>query len=91
MSWKYIVFGAGLMEIPVIFPDRLVHVDVAKAIVRALPRVRVVACKVVSAGMLEFPSLECHGRSETLGIDSRGEEDSRLILMYDYLHGIKGL
>lgn len=32
MGWKYVIIKKGIQEIPIIFPDVLVHADVALAI-----------------------------------------------------------
>lgn len=88
----------SVREIPVLFPDVLVHAEVYEAIRRILRRQRTDGrqreIKAASAGFLS--SLEvggegcCHGKSESLGdLPSRGPVDDVLISTYDYLHGIK--
>ena len=83
---KYIVFRTkdGRQEIPIIFPNHLVHLEVAKAMSKIVGTSRIVA-----AG--EFSSLEieanCHGKSSTIGVKSRGKEDERLIAAFDYVFG----
>lgn len=98
---KYVMFeldtGDGLKRnIPIIFPNSLVHADVAEAI----KHMRVgtqrnwdcpfVEAKVVSAGELSIASSTTSGGSETLGVESR-LEDSTIITMHDYFHGMKEL
>lgn len=80
-------------RVPVIFPDLLVHADVAHAmelVVKSTlgPRVRVKP-KTTSAGECRLDNVLCHGSSETLGLESRERLDARCIEMYDYLHGIE--
>lgn len=43
--------------------------------------------EVVSAGECLVQTI-CSGGSETLQVKSRGKEDSSMINMYDYLHGL---
>ncbi|WP_339844362.1 hypothetical protein [uncultured Halopseudomonas sp.] len=79
--------GDLVREFPVIFPDALVHADVAEAITK-LPELA--TAKPVAAGFLSSLGLEaeCYGESETLQIKSRGDLDSSRICMLDYSHGI---
>lgn len=79
-------------EVPIIFPNELVHSVVAEAIMDALEKEgHKTGFDVVSAG--EFSSMDiqadCNGKSTTLNVKSRGDVDSRMITMYDYLHGIE--
>jgi len=77
-------------EMPIIFPDALAHKDMAEAVLslRAYPGMAL--AEVVSAGFLSCVNLHprCHGESESLKIKSRFEQDSKLIGMIDYSHGI---
>lgn len=88
---KYIVlrqnFGSFAKEIPVIFPDVLVHSDVAETMKR-LPELR--SADVISAGFVSSLDCDvaCHGESTTLKLKSRGEQDSKFIKMYDYCHRV---
>lgn len=102
---KYIVlqvidhYPAGNLtrEIPLIFPELLVHKDMADLLTRSLrrdlPDGRIREIKPVAAGFLSSVAIGssavdvCHGESETLKLASR-PEDSQLIHMYDYEHGI---
>ena len=85
---KYIVFrkvtGSFQQEIPIIFPNSLVHLEVAQALSKIVG-----TSKVVAAG--EFSSLDIEpnvsGRSSSIGIGSRGKIDERLIVGNDYNHG----
>lgn len=77
-------------KLPVIFPDKLVHRDMAmnvKTVAWATwPGCRV---NVVSAGEIQLGGVECFGESETLQVKSRGERDARTIDVYNYFHGIE--
>lgn len=83
---KYVMFrvpGPGGIDrlVPVLFPDSLVHREVAEAlypVVKGLP---------VSAGECVVDVSSTHGRSSTLAMDSR-EEDADVISTHDYLHGL---
>ncbi len=74
---KYVVFKRhdSNVEHIVVFTEGLVHKFVAE---------HLRASEVVSAGFvfvdIERGVIQCHGRSETLNIGSRGEIDSNLII-----------
>lgn len=90
---KYIVLryqlgSLGLVEYPIIFPNCLVHAQVAEAIrQQGMAPGRFVGA--VSAGEINSMSLtpQCYGKSETLKVSSRGDIDDALIATMDYLHG----
>lgn len=81
---KYVMLkktaGQVSFYIPIIFPDSLVHADVAKAILGIMP-----TAEVSSAGMLGSYSIESdpYGASETLNVRS-DRRDKRRIKMNDY-------
>lgn len=80
-------------RVPVIFPDSLVHADVAaamEAVVKStlVPKARVKP-KTTSAGECYLDNVKCHGSSESLNLEARERLDARVIEMYDYLHGIE--
>lgn len=84
---------APARRVPVIFPESLVHADVAVALERVVkstlaPKARVTV-KATSAGMCRLDNVLCHGESETLQLKSRERADAQVIEMYDYLHGIE--
>lgn len=89
---KYIVLRLedprGTIEVPITFPEMLVHSDVAMAIRRGCEGMG--RAQVVGAGFFSSTGMgiECHGKSESLNVASRGKEDSKLFPMYDYHHGI---
>ena len=87
---KYIIFtkliGDLPQEIPILFPNELVHLEVAKALVKVVG-----TSKIVAAG--EFNSMQInsegfHGKSVSIGIKSRGPRDGVMISLVDYLKGI---
>lgn len=95
---KYIVFeathGEGpaaiAHEVPIIFPNNLTHQVMAVRVERHVKQAYggdKCQVKVIAAGEITVMG-QCFGKSETLGLSSRGEEDSSLINTFDYFHGI---
>lgn len=88
---KYIVFRSKKFAraFPVIFPDILVHADVADTIEMHMRCHHNTDIEVVSAGELNLfgQEINCSGHSETLGIKSREETDDDLISGFNYHHG----
>lgn len=94
MSFKYVNINVRLGEfsfdVPIMFPDKLVHADVAAVMVavvrRSFPGAKSV--EVVSAGELGCLEVDgTHGGSSTLHVGSR-PDDERMINSYDYAHGV---
>jgi hypothetical protein len=89
---KYVVLSAkrgGLMcEIPFIFHNLLVHVTMAAAMSTALRKHGFTDVKPLSAGEFCLLDGSCSGKSDTLNLESRGEEDAHLIALIDYGFGI---
>ncbi|WP_260524279.1 hypothetical protein [Serratia sp. PL7] len=89
---KYIMLRVNkpmAREIPIIFPDNLVHADVVNAMRMLVAYPGIEDATVVSAGYCNLNlSAECYGKSETLGISSRESDDSIVINTYDYTHGL---
>lgn len=93
---KYIVleqkFGGMTREYPIIFPEALVHADVAEALIKTmqttLPKAKVKAVSAGTVNSLDMLDINCHGESTTLGLKSRESQDNNLIKMMDYSHGI---
>ena len=95
---KYIVVEvstAGIIrELPFIFPESFVHKSMYKMVEREYlfdhkaDSVRCVAAGFISS-VAVAPAGGCHGKSESLEIASRGEEDDNIIPMLDYTHGIR--
>lgn len=103
---KYVVMKVGGQEMPVIFPNHMVHVEVAGAIkamyaaianaasgniLSQTARQEVInSVQAISAGDYNQISGECSGSSSTLNLPSRGKADTRLIAMHDYTGGYVG-
>jgi hypothetical protein len=91
---KYIIFrvvdGGVERELPVLFPDALIHAQVAKVLtglmadahahLESMPR-------PIAAGQVRLDAVICTGESETLGLLSRGTKDKRLIENFDLNKG----
>lgn len=90
MGLKYIVMRVRDREWPIIFPDAMVHKDVAETVRWHLMRHHDQDCRVVSAGSFTCFGgvIRCGGESETLKIKSRGKTDVKLIALFDYNHGL---
>jgi hypothetical protein len=85
---KYVMLkrrlGADMHQlIPIIFPNALVHSDVAEALAAALP----VPVEIVSAGSVILNDAVCGGNSESLGLSAE-PGDAEIINFNDYLHGL---
>ncbi len=90
---KYVVIQVPLgkellREIPVIFPNEIVHLDIAKTLIAMCPGFE--KGKAVSAGFVNSMDIDAplHGKSDSLKLITR-DEDKSLVQMNDYLHGIK--
>jgi hypothetical protein len=74
--------------VPIIFPDLLVHSEVAKYIGNMLLRTKTAqAVTPISAGDIDLNVSLVYGKSETLGLTAC-EDDSNVIRDYSYFHGI---
>lgn len=101
MAWKYVILRVGNTEVPVIFPDRMVHAWVAglvkayfaQEIKFAHPQIPDAALTeaftkftVVSAGEANIAVISASGHSGTLGAPSRpGDKD--FLNSYPYTGG----
>lgn len=89
---KYVMFEtmiAGVARnIPIIFPEEMVHSIVAEAMERAFIEHGWKTC-VVSAGELTVEAADVEGKSETLSVLSRGARDQAIINRVDLFHGIE--
>ncbi|WP_048795427.1 MULTISPECIES: hypothetical protein [Serratia] len=86
---KYIMLrtsGNIPRDIPIIFPDQLVHDDVAQAIKGMSEDYRFADAAIVSAGFCRV-AVACSGKSETCGVGSRDCDDD-VINTYDYTLGL---
>lgn len=85
---KYVMLkiesGDMAQELPFIFPNQLVHSDIAAAL-ESVPGME--GAKVVAAGECHVQS-KCSGRSTTMNLSSRGKRDSENINTIDYCHGL---
>lgn len=78
---KYIMFKRGNWCVPVLFPNALVHADMAAAL--TAPGAPMEGWKVDSAGERSCLGGEAHSKSSTLKVKSR-KRDTRIIEMNDY-------
>lgn len=91
---KYIMFKIKLgkdleKKVPIIFPNELVHSQVARGL---MPHLREISdeVKIASAGDIIWPigcNIQTGGRSETLKTIAN-PDDGEDIAMYDYFHGL---
>jgi hypothetical protein len=86
---KYIMLKVGEQNVPVIFPDTLVHSTVYGAMLRVLAAQGAWNTKVVAAGMCNIEMTAAYGESETLSIESRGERDKNIVNQYSRLGGLE--
>lgn len=93
---KYIVLECKVgsesdleQRVPFIFPNWMVHADVADVLTAILSqKYKRTDITVSSAGeACTVGGVECSGHSETLGVKSK-DEDTALIQMYDYTNGL---
>ncbi len=93
MGWKYIMFenkvGDTTIMFPVIFPDKMVHKEVATVLRHCQPGWHHGGVAAVSAGVISKLEVKgVGGESETLNLESFGQEDEDIINNYNYAHGI---
>lgn len=93
MAWKYVMLQSTIGETkvlhPIIFPDLLVHRDVAMAIRKECPGWHHGGVRAISAGMIARVTVpEPTGESETLGLKARAS-DQDVIITLPYSHGIR--
>lgn len=84
---KYIVFlvpGKLPRLAPVVFPNWLTHSDVAQALLQSGKMPELTGAVADSAGEYSPLGGVCSGHSETLGLQSKPDRDTRLLLMNDY-------
>lgn len=75
---KYVIFDTKGILHPVLFSDHTSH-----------SQVRLKRGKPISAGFVDLGILEvkCWGKSESLGLESRGEVDAEIIRKFMYNFG----
>lgn len=93
MGFNYLVLSLkrdGVeYQMPIIYPDKLVHSAVAAAMCQVLvDHLPGATATPVSAGQIEISVDSCSGQSTSLDLASRGEEDEHLIDGFPYFHGI---
>lgn len=77
--------GSLTKRIPIIFPNELVHADIAEYIRDMLKHTHGWKAKIVSAGEINLGMfVNCHGSSSTLEISAQPEIDNNVINMNDY-------
>ena len=84
---KYVMIRRGSQVLPIIFPDFLVHDEVAHAIVAVVEKMEPpMAVGVVSAGDVQLGGgvVSCSGGSQTLGLQSRNRLDANVIMVGHY-------
>jgi hypothetical protein len=93
MGWKYIMIEINVpnsktkMQFPIIFPDKLIHAEVA-AVMKLVAPLDGNNPHIVSAGCIGHIEVDgLYGESTTLQIKSR-PEDRGVIENYSYAHGI---
>lgn len=89
---KYIMIQAGTAGstkqlIPIIFPDNLVHREMAECVIHTLRRNHKRRAVIRSAGFIALETTTCFGESESLNVKSH-PEDSAVIKAYPYAHGL---
>lgn len=85
-GFNYIVIDNGRQRLPIIYPDVLVHDEVA-AVILVLPNFEKAKSRVVSAGNVRILCEYAGGDSETLNIES-DPGDADLINSFPYFHGL---
>ncbi len=90
MGWKYVILKSKSPDgmeyaFPIIFPDKLTHSEVARALRRHCPGSDLAELK--SAGFVSLKVNSTFGHSESLSVDSQ-TDDKDIINNYDYQHGI---
>lgn len=88
---KYIIFrttvAGAVRELPVIFPEELIHVEVAQRLERLILEAGNGDCTPIAAGFVRTDAVFCTGQSETLNLASRGSKDKKLIESFDVSRG----
>lgn len=84
---KYVMVRRGGQVLPIIFPDFLVHEDIANAVLAVLEKMdgpKLLPREIVSAGDVVIPAAACSGSSQTLGVGSRFNMDSHIVTFGHY-------
>lgn len=101
MSWKYLILRVKTpsknspsseplqMDLPMIFPELLVHSDVLAMTYQLTKMTGLEVVGVRSGGFLDFENVACSGKSESMDVSS-GAGDASLIELFNYSKGIVG-
>ena len=87
---KYIIVEVGpkslRRKLPIMFAQALVHKDMFDML-----KGKDSTTTIISAGFIDSIEIgaECHGKSISLNVKSRGTVDTALIQMHDYFHGLE--
>lgn len=78
-----------VVEFPFIFPEAMIHLDVADALTKTIKGMlgfQGVVIEPIAAGFMSSMATNpnCNGKSSTLGVGTRGAIDDALIKMLDY-------
>lgn len=95
LAMRLIHYGDGIHNpepvisyIPIVFPNMLVHKQMAEDVVLRIKCGTPSATVTVrSAGTISLTDLTCSGYSESLGLGPH-EDDALIIRTHDYLHGL---
>lgn len=87
-GWKYVMLEGVLgMQLPVIFPEILVHADIAKGVFYTTDRSLGLE-RTVSAGFVDgLLAVNTSGKSESLNLETRAE-DASIINTNPYTKGL---
>jgi hypothetical protein len=86
LVWKN---GGTYRYIPIIFPNMFPHSDMAAMIMQhEIFKKENTSIELISAGDYNTIDGSCSGHSTTLGLKSRNAEDTKIISIYMYCHGI---
>ena len=88
---KYIMIKMTIKDasryVPIIFPECLVHKNVAEHIEHLMRMEHNAEVEIVSAGFYDIGAT-CYGESESLNLKSKPEQDTDIIREYPYKHGL---
>ncbi len=79
---KYIIVKVGAIELPIVFPELLVHYDVACGLGYRGKVVGAGFCEVGAETDTPFADYNCFGKSESLNVESRRGVDAEILNKY---------
>ena len=79
---KYIIVRQGALELPIVFPDLLVHYDVARDLGYKGKVVAAGFCEVGAESDSPAADYNCFGKSESLNVESRRSVDAAILNKY---------